>query len=133
MNKTYKVYFDVKGLENSIFRGIDNLEPVMEHELIRVYNIYADKTNSGITDELNEKFDRLHPGYFVNNKGKEWYELTEYNQFMADGYQKLVVDELNKKNVSELLEFYVDPIEVVFNGKLKADSKVTISFYMKEA
>ena len=133
MEKRYRVYFNVEGLEKSIFKGIDGLETVMGHELIRVYNMYADKTNSGITEQLNSKFDKLYPNYFKSNSDKEWYELLEYNKFMADGYQRLVVDDMNKSNISPLLDFYVDPEEVVFKGRLKVDPNVTIDFYMKEA
>ena len=133
MEKRYRVYFNVEGLEKSIFKGIDGLETVMGHELIRVYNMYADKTNSGITEQLNSEFDKLYPNYFNSNSGKEWYELLEYNKFMADAYQRLVVDDMNKSNISPLLDFYVDPEEVVFKGRLKVDPNVTIDFYMKEA
>ena len=133
MVKMYKIQFNVKGLNESDHRFVKGLEEVMQNELIRVYNIYADKTNSGITDLLNKEFDRLYPNYHENNKGKEWYELTEYNKFMADGYQSLVVDELNKTNASPILNFYVDPKEVVFTGYLKYDRNVTIDFYLKEA
>ena len=133
MEKRYRVYFNVEGLEKSIFKGIDGLETVMGHELIRVYNMYADKTNSGITEQLNSEFDKLYPNYFHSNSGKEWYELLQYNKFMADDYQRLVVDDMNKSNISPLLDFYVDPEEVVFKGRLKVDPNVTIDFYMKEA
>ena len=133
MEKRYRVYFNVEGLEKSIFKGINGLETVMGHELVRVYNMYADKTNSGITEQLNSEFDKLYPNYFKSNSGKEWYELLEYNKFMADGYQRLVVDDMNKSNISPLLDFYVDPEEVVFKGRLKVDPNVTIDFYMKEA
>ena len=50
---------------------------------------------------------------------------------MADGYQRMVVDEMNNSNFSPLLDFYVDPEEVVFTGRLKVDSNVTISIYLK--
>lgn len=133
MEKTYKVYFNVKGLNESMYRFVEGLKEAMQQELIRVYNIYADRTNSGITDMLNKEFHRLNPNYYENNRDKEWYELTEYNKFMADGYQQLVVDELNKTNASPILDFYVDPKEVVFTGYLKYDPNVTIDFYMKEA
>lgn len=130
MDKTYKVYFNVKNL--GIYGVlIPGLQEAMQSELIRVYNIYADKTNSGITDMLNEEFSRLYPDYFENNKDKEWCDLTEYRKFMADGYQRLVVDELNKTNVSPILDFYVDPDEVVFTGCLKTNRNVTIDFYLK--
>ena len=39
----YQVIFDVRGLENSTFNKIEELKDIMGNELIRVYNIYADK------------------------------------------------------------------------------------------
>ena len=131
MDKTYKVIFDVKNL--GLYGSIPGLQEAMQSELIRVYNIYADKTNSGITDKLNEEFDRLYPNYFKNNKDKEWYDLVDYNQFMADGYNRLVVDAFNKTSISPILDFHVDIEEVAFTGYLKVDPKVTIQFYLKEA
>lgn len=130
MTKTYQVYFNVKNL--GLYGLIPGLEAAMQSELIRVYNIYAERTNDGITDELNREFKRLYPNYFSDNNDKDWPDLKEYNQFMADGYQRLVVDELNKTNASLILDFYVDPVEVVFMGCLKVDHDVTIDFYMKE-
>lgn len=130
MSGTYKVYFNVKNL--GLYEMIPGLQEVMQSELIRVYNMYADETNAGITDMLNEKFDKLYPNYHEDNKGKQWYELTEYNQFMADGYNRLVCNKYNKNNVSPILDFYVDPEEVVFTGYLKVDRSVTIDFYMKK-
>ena len=94
--------------------------------------IYANRINNGVTEKLNNEFNRLSPNYFKENEGKEWYDLKEYNQFMADGYMSLVVDELNKDNASPILDFYVDPNEIVFTGCLKVDRSVTISFYIKE-
>lgn len=132
MNTTFKVYFDVKGLENSMYRFIPGLKDAMQNELIRVYNIYAEKANN-VTEKLNEEFGHLYPNYFKENSDKEWYDLTEYNKFMADGYQRIIVDELNKSNASEVLDFYVDPSEVAFTGRLKYDGNVTIQFYLKEA
>lgn len=129
MNETYKVYFNVTNL--GLYGLIPGLKETMQSELIRVYNLYAEKTNSGITEKLNQEFEQLYPNYYENNKGKEWYELTEYNKFMADGYQRLVVDDINKTNISPILDFYVDPKEVVFKGCLKVDHNVTIDFYMK--
>ena len=128
---SYKAYFDVKGLETSLFKTIDGLETTMRYEFVRAYSLYADKCNSGVTDKLNDEFKSLYPNYFNDNRNKEWYELTDYNQFMADGYQRMVVNELNNSNFSPLLDFYVDPEEVVFTGRLKADSNVTISIYLE--
>ena len=130
MNTAFKVYFNIENL--GLYGLIPGLEEAMQNELIRVYNIYADKTNSGITDKLNEEFNHLYPNYSEENKDKEWYEMTEYNKFMADGYQRLVVDEFNKTNISPILDFYVDPEEVVFKGLLKVDHNTKIDFYMKE-
>lgn len=130
MSNMYKVFFNVKNL--GLYGKIPGLEAAMQSELMRVYNMYADKTNDGVTEQLNEEFDKLNPNYFEDNKDKEWYDLTEYNQFMADGYQRLVVDELNKNNVSPILDFFVNPVEVQFTGCLKVNHNVTIDFYMKE-
>ena len=131
MDKTYKIYFNIENL--GLYGSIPGIKEVMQSELIRVYNLYAEKTNSGITDELNDEFNKLYPNYFKDNCNKEWYDLTEYNKFMAEGYQRLVVDNFNKENISQILDFYVDPEEVVFKGQLKVDHNVTIDFYMKEA
>ncbi len=128
----YQLIFEVKGLENSTFNKIEELKDFMGDELLRVYNIYANKTNGGLTKMLNEKFENLYPTYFEDNKDKEWYELVEYNSYISEGYQRLVVDDFNKQNISPILDFYVEPTEIVFTGYLKLDKKVTISFYLKE-
>lgn len=52
---TFKVYFNVTDL--GAYGAIPGLKDAMQSELIRVYNIYADKTNSGITEQLNGEFD----------------------------------------------------------------------------
>ena len=130
--KNYQVIFDVKGLENSIFVGIKDLKDVMESEFIRVYNIYADRSNEGITEKLNNEFERLYPTYFKDNEDKEWYDLVEYINYISYGYQRLIVDDLNKQNISPILDFYVDSTEIVFTGYLKLDEKVTISSRLKE-
>ena len=131
MSNYYNIYFNVTNL--GLYELIPGLKEAMQGELVKVYNIYAAKTNSGITDKLNEEFNRLYPNYFEDNKDKEWYDLTEYNKFMADGYQYLVVDDFNKTSISPILDFFVDPKEVVLTGCLKVDHNVTIDFYMKEA
>ena len=128
----YQVIFDVRGLENSTFNKIEKLKDIMGNELIRVYNIYASKTNEGVTEMLNKEFENLYPTYFEDNKDKEWYDLVEYNSYISEGYQRLVVDDFNKQNISPILDFYVEPTEIVFTGYLKLDKKVTISFFIKE-
>ena len=133
MNTTFNIYFNVKGLEGSLYRSIPDLRAAMQDELVRVYNIYADKTNAGITERLNNEFYKLYPSYMKDNQDKDWYEMSLYNKFMADGYQRLVVDDFNKSSISPILDFYVDPEEVIFTGMLKVDHNVTIDFYLKEA
>lgn len=130
--KNYKVIFEVRGLENSTFNKIEGLEGFMGDELLRVYNIYANKTNGGVTKMLNEEFENLYPNYFKDNEDKELFDLVEYKGYISEGYQRLIVDDLNKQNISPILDFYVEPTEIAFTGYLKADSKVTISFYLKE-
>lgn len=130
MSKTYQVVFNIKNL--GVYGIIPGIKEAMQSELMRVYNIYASKINSGITDQLNEEFTKLYPTYFTDNSDKEWYDLTEYNQFMADGYQRLIVDEFNSLDYSYLLDFFVNPEEVVFTGCLKKDHNVTIDFSLKE-
>jgi hypothetical protein len=129
MKTTYKVFFNVKNL--GLYGKIPGLKEAMQSELVRVYNVYADKTNAGITEKLNEEFAKLYPNYHRDNQDKEWYDLTEYNRFMAEGYQRLVVDELNNSNASQILDFFVDPDEVAFKGCLKADRNVIIDFYLQ--
>lgn len=130
MNTTFKVYFNVKNL--GLYGLIPNMQEVMQNEFVRCYNIYVDKTNGGVTEKLNKEFNRQNPNYFKENAGKEWYDLTEYNLFMANGYQRLIVDDMNETNVSPLLDFRVNPEEVNFIGMLKNDHNVTIDFYLKE-
>ena len=106
--KNYQVIFDVKGLENSTFVWIKELKDIMKSELVRVYNIYVGRSNEGITEKLNDEFERLYPTYFKDNENKEWYDLVEYNNYISDGYQRLIVDNFNKQNISPILDFYVD-------------------------
>ena len=46
----FKVFFEVNGLQKSMYRNIEGIRDAMESELIRVYNLYADKTNGGVTE-----------------------------------------------------------------------------------
>ena len=81
---------------------------------------------------MNAEFNHLYPNYFEDNKGKDWWDLVDYNRFMAEGYNRLIVNELNKTDASKVLNFYVDPTEVNFTGYLKVNRKATIEFYLKE-
>ena len=90
MEKLYVVEF--------IYEGVNNLflKKMMSKELMKGYNKFADRANSGITDKINSDFESLYPNYFDNNKDKEWYDLTEYNQYIADGYNRLICNTMNK-------------------------------------
>ena len=126
MEQNYKVIYNYTGVCN------EEMKRLMASELMRVYNTYADMCNNGVTDRLNEEFKSQNPNYFKENKGKEWYDLTEYNQFMADGYNKQVCDVLNKNFASLLLEFYTNSKEVQFMGHLRFDKNATVEFFLNE-
>ena len=81
---------------------------------------------------MSAHFPTYFLSYFKDNEDKEWYDLVEYNNYISDGYQRLIVDDFNKQNISPILDFYVDSTEIVFTGYLKLDKKVTISFSLKE-
>ena len=129
---TFRVIFKFKGFEESLFRLVPGLKKAMQSELMRVYNDYVDMSNNGITDRLNKEFHDLHPNYFEDNKGKDFWDLVEYNQYMKDGYTKQIIDVLNFSNASDLLEFKLgDELNLV--GCLKRDPNVEIEFFLKEA
>lgn len=125
MEQLYRIIYDIKGVDNNV------IEDYMKEELIRVYDIYAKMANDGVTDLLNKEFNEQYPNYKHNLE--DWTKDFVYNQFMADGYSRLICDKLNECNVSLLMKFYVDPSEVQFMGYLKWDRNVTIEFYLKEA
>lgn len=117
-----------------IFRfGKDDIDDLIKEAMIsefyRVYNIYCEIANNGVTDRLNKLFDTLHPDYKMS---ADFYENVEYIKFMADGYQKYVVDSLNASKVSPILDFFVDPEEANFMGRLKWDHNATIDFVLKQ-
>ena len=130
MNMTFKVFYEISPL--GIYGLIPGIENAMKEELMRCYNLFADKANSGITDMLDEDFHKLYPNYFKENSDKEWYDQVKYNEFMADGYNRLICDEMNKSNVSLILDFHVNPKEVNFAGMLKKDHSKQIEFYLRE-
>ena len=67
MEQNYKVIYNYTGVCNEAMKGL------MASEYMRVYNIYADMCNNGVTDRLNEEFESQNPNYFEDNKGKEYY------------------------------------------------------------
>ena len=132
MKKYFNVIYEYRNFEKSIYRLIPGLKKRMEKELMDTHNLYANMSNNGVTERLNKEFDDLHPNYFEENKGKDYWDLTEYNQFMRDGWQREVVDKINKDQYTSLMEYRVgDEMQLI--GSLRMDPKVEIEFYMKEA
>ena len=127
MEKYYTVVYKYNGVCNEMIKGL------MASELMRVYHTYANMCNNGVTEQLNLEFKSQNPNYFKENEGKEWYDLKEYNQFIADGYNKRVCDVLNKRIASPVLEFFTNSDELQFMGRLRFNKNATIEFFMKEA
>ena len=126
MEKLYVVEF--------IYEGVNNLflKKMMSKELMKGYSEFADRANSGITDKINSVFESLYPNYFDNNKDKEWYDLIEYNQYIADWFNQLICNNMNKNHFSYLLEYFVNPKEDQLMGRLRFNKKATIELYLKE-
>ena len=59
MNETYNLAF--KFGELGMYGLIPGIKEAVQHELVRVNNIYADKCNSGITENLNAEFQDRFP------------------------------------------------------------------------
>lgn len=95
----------------------------LQEEFMRCYHLYAEKANSEIIDILNNKWNEQHP----NETG--WpFDLDEYDKFMADGFNRLICDEMNKSNASPLFEcFYVVPENVQFVGVFREDHNKLIT------
>ena len=128
MSTTFNAYFNVQNLEKSIFGGIKGLKEAMRDEYVRVWNIFCDKSNSGVTEKLNKEWEETHPNYDLSDSE----HCSIYYKFMSDGYQRLIVDEFNKSSISPILNFYMDSEECILIGYLKFDPNVTIDHYLKE-
>lgn len=131
MEQYFEVIYKYSNFDKSFCRFIPGLKNVMEHELMLVYNIYANMCNDGVTENLNKEFDNLYPTYFEENKGKDVWDLIEYNQFMRDGWQERVVNDINDIRGNIMNYRLGDELQLI--GSLKVDPKVEIEFYMKEA
>lgn len=128
MSTTFNVYFNVQNLEKSIFGGIKGLKEAMQDEYVRVWNMFCDKSNSGVTEKLNKEWEKTHPNYNLSDSE----HCSIYYKFMSDGYQSLIVDEFNKSSISPILNFRMDPEECILVGYLKFDPNVTVDHYLKE-
>lgn len=128
MSTTFNAYFNVQNLEKSIFGGIKGLKEAMRDEYVRVWNMFCDASNSGVTEKLNKEWEETHPNYDLSDSE----HCNIYCKFMSDGYQRLIVDEFNKSSISPILNFYMDPEECILVGYLKFDPNVTIDHYLKE-
>lgn len=129
MEKTFEIFYKFKNFDESIYRFIPGLKKRMQSELLDTYNIYADRTNQVIA-KLNNEFENLYPNYFEENKGKDFYELKLYNNYMRLGFQK-VVDEINNENYDSLMAYKVGE-ELQLIGNLRHVPEIEIEFYMKE-
>lgn len=79
MNETYNLVF--KFGELGMYGLIPGIKEAMQHELMRVYNIYANKCNSGITEKLNAV------KYLERNGSVETRGLSFYI-FQDAGYER---------------------------------------------
>ena len=123
MMKNYEVVFKTEGVYS------EAVKQIMGDELINAYNIYANMCNLGVTEHLNKEFRLQCPDY---NYDADVSNPKVYDRFMAEGYTRLVCDVLNKRQTSWMLDFFVDPQEVQFKGRLKTDENATIEFYLKD-
>lgn len=119
MATKYVVHFNFKGVNSNV------LKQIMIKEYTKAYNYYCGITNSGLTDKLNKEFNELYPDY---NFSDEHSDNIEYCRFMADGYQKRIVDAMNNSRFSRFMDFYVDPVETIFVGCLRWNHNATIDF-----
>lgn len=108
-------------------------ERCYKKEFMEAYHNYANMANLGVTERLNKEFEDSNPGYFEKNQGKDWIELVEYNQFMADGYNKYICETWNLTHSDGHLEYFVDPDEVAFSARFKRNPEATIDFVLVKA
>lgn len=107
------------------YSGIPGLKEAMESELVRAHNYYAEKSNAGITDMLNRMFDEKYPHMTDKNRYAD-----KYNRFMADGYQRLIVMDMNRNYFSPILIFEMEREECELVGHLRVDFSKTTRFYL---
>lgn len=133
MEQKFKIVYQIKNLNKSIYGKIPGLKKLMCEELFRVYNdYYVDMCNSSeVTESLNKEFHSLYPDYFEKNKGKDVWDLTEYNNFMRNGYEDRVCKKLNQMHASHYLDFKIgDELNLV--GYFKRDPELEVQFFLKE-
>lgn len=123
----FKLIFKTEGLERNPFKKI--ITKILGNELVKYYNEYADETNKFI-DVWNELFEKNNPEYFEINKGKDVWELVDYNNFMSNKFRE-VISNMHFNKRSKLLNFDIGN-EVNLIGIFKYNPKVKIEFYLKE-
>lgn len=129
----FEVHYELRNFKESFARFIPGLEKLMKEELMQTHNVYADLVNS---DEgyakLNKEWDELYPNYFEENKGKDWTELVEYNDFIREACTKQFINWINKQMTKNIMTYRLgDELQLI--GCLKMDPKVEIEFWIKEA
>jgi len=129
----FKVHYELRNFEKSFARFIPGLEKLMKEELMLTHNVYANLCNS---DEgyakFNKEWDELYPNYFEENKGKDWTEFVEYNDFIREACTKQFINWINKQMKRNIMTYKLgDELQLI--GCLKIDPKVEIEFWMKEA
>ena len=96
---------------------------VAKTEIIRCWNLYADRTNNGLIDKWNEEFDALY--------GKrDNYDIPEYNEFMRKRGQE-VANMMTNEKVSKYLTGFKINEDHMLTAKLKFHPKSFITFVMK--
>ena len=129
----FEVHYELRNFKESFARFIPGLEELMKKELMDTHNIYAKICNSDEGySKLNKKWDELHPNYFEENKGKDWTELVEYNNYIRTESQNNYVAWINKGMPENIMTYKLgDELQLI--GCLKIDPKVEIEFWVKEA
>lgn len=122
-----KVIFKTEGLEKNPLKGV--ITKLLGKELIKYYNLYAESSNQFI-DLWNKAFEAENPNYFEINKGKDCWDLVEYNDFMRNK-ERLLIDNMGFNKKSKLLNFDIgDELNLI--GVFKYNPKIKIDFFLKE-
>lgn len=112
-------YFAELKMDNlGIFGAVRGGKDAIQNDFDRVDRIYVDLANP-LLEGLNDEFEKLYPGYLKENADDVDHEIPLYNRFIADKLQALIVDDLNEKGLSKILDFYVDRSDAAFKAHLK--------------
>lgn len=124
-----RVVFYYEGMDKDTFFE-RALKKGMEAELTKFYNEYAEKSNE-VIENWNNEFNELNPTYFEDNKGKDIWDLIDYNDFIRNK-EKQLIKELKFNERAKLMNFDIGE-ELNLFGSLKLDPSKKIQFFLKEA